>query len=96
MESAKDDFMWESGMKIECRKVTNTSMYRNRMGQVSVVMTFLWGWQDYRKVPSYKYTKKSYTQCLANPSQATSFVHAINLYLSVTFYLGCYKSFIPK
>lgn len=62
-------------------------MYRDRMSEVSVVVTFLWGWHDYGKVPSYKYTEKSYTQCLANSSHATSFVHATNLDLSVTFYL---------
>lgn len=36
----------------ECRKVTNTSMYRDRMGKVNVVVTFLWGWHDCGKVPS--------------------------------------------
>lgn len=36
-----------------------------------------------------------HTQCLANSSHATAFVHASNLDFSVTFISGCYKSFTP-
>lgn len=36
-----------------------------------------------------------HTQCLANSSHATAFVHARNLDFSVTFMSGCYKSLTP-
>lgn len=61
MESAKDDFMCDAGLKTMdvWRKVTNTSMYRDRMSKVSVIVTFLLAWHVYGNVPAINIMKKA-------------------------------------
>lgn len=97
MESAKDDFMCDAGLKTTdgWRKVTDTGMYRDSMSKVSVIVTFLLGWHVYGKVPAINILKKA----THNAWLIHSMLHPLFMLLiwrSLSLFIpSCYKSFTP-